>query len=101
MIHRDRRHPKPASRSQPAVAKQRRRREMHNVGIESAQHAYHSGHRHAERQRGHLRKHSRRHPMYPDAVVNSVCAGFTRRIVGRDDEGFVTGSTQMLEDAQH
>ncbi len=39
--------------------------------------------------------------MYPDAVVNSVCAGFTRRIVGRDDEGFVTGSTQMLEDAQH
>ena len=39
--------------------------------------------------------------MYADAVVNSICPGLTRRIVGRDDEGFVTGSTQMLEDTQH
>jgi len=39
--------------------------------------------------------------MYPDAVVNSICSGLARRVVGCDDEGFVTGSTQMLQDAQH
>ncbi len=39
--------------------------------------------------------------MYPDTVVNAIRPGLTGRVVGRDDEGFVTGSTQMLEDAQH
>ena len=39
--------------------------------------------------------------MHPDAVMNSVCARLTRRVVGRDDERLVTGSTQMLKDAQH
>jgi len=39
--------------------------------------------------------------MYPDTVVNSICPGLTRWVVGCDYEGFVTGSTQMLEDAQH
>jgi hypothetical protein len=33
--------------------------------------------------------------------VNSIRPRLTGRVVGRDDEGFVTGSTQMLEDAQH
>jgi len=39
--------------------------------------------------------------MYSDAVVDSLGARFTRRVVGRDDESFVTGSTQMLEYSQH
>ena len=39
--------------------------------------------------------------MYPDTVVNSIRPRLTGRVVGRDDEGFVTGSTQMLEDTQH
>ncbi len=30
--------------------------------------------------------------MHSDAVVNSLCPGFTARVVGRDDEGFMTGS---------
>ena len=39
--------------------------------------------------------------MHPDAVVNSLCTGITRRVVGCDNEGFVTGSTQMVENLQH
>jgi hypothetical protein len=39
--------------------------------------------------------------MYPDAVVDSIRRGLTRRVVGCDDKGFVTGSAQMLQDAQN
>ena len=39
--------------------------------------------------------------MDSDAVVNSLRPGFARGVVGRDDEGFVAGSAQMLEYPKH
>lgn len=39
--------------------------------------------------------------MYSDAVINAIRGGFTTRCVGGDDERFVTGPTQMLEDPDH
>ena len=39
--------------------------------------------------------------MDPDAVIDSVCAGFTRRGIGCDDEGLVSGTAQMLENPDH
>ena len=39
--------------------------------------------------------------MHPDAVMDSLRTRFTRRIVRCDDEGFVAGSTQMLENPDH
>ena len=38
--------------------------------------------------------------MYPDAVVNPVCSGFTRRIVGGYDQGLMTRPAQVLENTQ-
>lgn len=35
--------------------------------------------------------------MHPDTVVKSLGAVFTWRRVGRDHQGFMTGSTQMFE----
>lgn len=84
-----------------AVAKQRRRRQMHDIRIESAQRSQHSEGGHAERQRGHLWEHPRRHPVHPDTVVKSLGAVFTWRRVGRDHQGFMTGSTQMFEYLDH
>ena len=39
--------------------------------------------------------------MDSDAVVNSVGAGLTRRIVGRYDESFMPSPAQMFEYTQH
>jgi len=39
--------------------------------------------------------------MHPDAVVNAFRTGLTRRVIGCYDEGFVTGSTQMVEYPNH
>ena len=98
LVDRDRRHPEVACGSYAAVAQQRRRSQMHYVGLESAQRTRaFAGTGHTQRQRGHLREHPRRHPMHPDAVVDSLGRGFTGRGVGSDDQRFVAGSAQMLE----
>jgi hypothetical protein len=39
--------------------------------------------------------------VYPDTVVQAVGSGFTRRVIGGDDESFVTGPTQMLKEPNH
>lgn len=74
---------------------------VHDIRIESAQRSQHSEGGHAERQRGHLWEHPRRHPVHPDTVVKSLGAVFTWRRVGRDHQGFMTGSTQMFEYLDH
>ena len=86
---------------QAAVAEQRRRCQMHHVGVESAQHADHPGPRHTERQRGDLGEHPRRHPVHPDAVVHLVGGRLTARGVRGDDESFVTGAAEMLDHPKH
>ena len=39
--------------------------------------------------------------MHSDAVVDSLCAGLARGVVGGDDEGLVPGSAKMLEHPDH
>jgi hypothetical protein len=39
--------------------------------------------------------------MHPNSLVNSICAGLSRWIVGSDDESLVTGSVEMLEHPEH
>jgi hypothetical protein len=39
--------------------------------------------------------------VHPDTIVNAIRPRVARRVVGCDNEGFVIGPTQMLEDTQH
>ena len=39
--------------------------------------------------------------MHADSVVNAIRREFTRRVVGSDDQGLVSGPAQMFQDAQH
>ncbi len=97
----DRRHTEVAGGVQPAVAEQRRRRQMHDVGVESAQHPHHPWSWHAQRQRGDLREHPRRHPVNADSVVDLVGGWLAARGVRGDDEGLVTGAAEMLDHPKH
>ena len=97
----DGRHAEEPRGVQPAVAEQGRRRQMHDVGIESAQHADHPRPWHAQRQRRDLREHPRRHPVNPDAVVNLVGRRLAARGVRGDDECLVTGAAEMLDHPKH
>lgn len=74
---------------------------MNHVRFETTKHAQHPRQRHAQRQRCDLREHPRRGPVHPDAVVNPIGGWLAGRGVRRDDESFVTGAAQMLEDPQH
>src|SRR5262249_36861224 len=74
---------------------------MHDIRVESAQHAHHPGPWHSEGQRGDLGKHARRHPVNPDAVVNLVGRWLAARGVRRDDQGLMTGAAEMLDHPKH
>ena len=39
--------------------------------------------------------------MHSDAVVNSLGPRLARRVIGRNDQGFMTGSAKMLENPDH
>ena len=84
-----------------APAEQRRRGQMHHIGIETAQHTDDPGQRNTERQRGHLRKHVRGHPVYPDAVIHAVGGRLATRGVRCDDQNLVSRSPEMLDHPEH
>src|SRR6195952_3554591 len=74
---------------------------MNYVGIESAQHANHSRPWNAQRQRGDLGQHPRRHPVHAHAVVDPVGWNITARRVRCDDHDFVTRAAEMLDHPKH
>ena len=99
--HGDRRHAEVARSVQPAVAEQRRRCQMDDVGVEPAQHADHPRTWHAQRQRGDLGEHPRRHPVDADTVMDLVGRRLTARGVRRNDDGLVTRAAEMLDHPKH
>src|SRR3954451_4797862 len=74
---------------------------MHDIRVESTQHADHPGPWHPEWQRCDLGKHPRRHSMDPDAVVHLVGRRLARTAGRGDDEGLVAGAAEMLDHPKH
>ena len=74
---------------------------MDYVSIEFAQNPHHSRQRNAERQRGDLGEHSRRHPIDRNTLVLGGGGFLARWIVRRDHDRIVAGAVQVLENPEH